>query len=1050
MPPKIVRPKAKSQMSKNAKNSKVFKKPFKLEPIVEEKTEEEEKAVEEVPPKKVSWLDTLHWSPPPDQELHNQLSKQRREQTHKKHFNYCHEEIHAILNYAFATRKLTDPKAIRRERIAFEKGFYIPKEEETHEQINVSVKEKMIKQRTKSKLFEDHFNADELFLEPDTVAMNKFMHYLHDQDITNYQIPAQYNKRKGLNTQRQQQENQGQENENEKKEIEFDANPEGENMLKIASEGSKKYTETVPTLDKQPLPYIISIIGGQCTGKTTIAQYIQYYFNVKVLKYVPNTEPCVKNNIQIISSSDDKQIPQIIADYIVDLEEGQGLVIVGYPNSKVQLNLLEKAFASKEIPSMAQIHGLIKTDFSNADSTIRNRLIDVNSGMIFNPTFFMPSFISFDFSKAAKLEQYPVSNIDANNAKLLNNIQFVEKSLKKQAALCTVPFCQFISELIEIIQQFLHNLTKPKNKEESNIQLREPRFKSQQEFLFAKFCYEVFQQWTNICMPEYCSLLGKAYSQLMSVKTVVHKLRDISYDKFILKMNCRDERNKIIPAILKNHLENTNETNMFNSIWDQTTKLRKENLEEAKEIISTIGFTTIEPFNIEKFKNVFKGIIKRYCIIFWFVDRYKNALNSSDIPPPEIEMMNIPSFDINNFVSISDAMYVDAFGKGTRPPEFCVKREIPKIVTKVSNINIDDKQSSEYSTENQTDENQTNENNEQNPNSQDNENGIPTKLSKGILQSSHVVKRFSKENIPPSMPSSCSVPASLSSRSELIEKSVTFETDLILDKHKEEQKEEDTQNSSEKEEKENIPSKSPSGSSRYNDVEYEESHLPPLNHDVELIDRGFPQTIDWSGDQKQLEEIIRKYLTYTRDTNPNPSMMDEANLLLCAFNAIMKDKNDLEQYLEVERVELEKEFNDIAQKKYQNEMEHFSQNTLHEMNNQSYEGPLFTFDHTSIQGHLAHLCGIIGGIPDPQKPRCLNYISIERLVNACDGLKSHLNICQLDNLALKAGLTIRQRAELELIARMETNPFVIDPIVLCSYINAPQPVPKRRAQSSFN
>ena len=130
MPPKIVRPKAKSQMSKNAKNSKVFKKPFKLEPLVEEKTEEEEKAVEEVPPKKVSWLDTLHWSPPPDQELHNQLSKQRREQTHKKHFNYCHEEIHAILNYAFATRKLTDPKAIRRERIAFEKGFYIPKEEE--------------------------------------------------------------------------------------------------------------------------------------------------------------------------------------------------------------------------------------------------------------------------------------------------------------------------------------------------------------------------------------------------------------------------------------------------------------------------------------------------------------------------------------------------------------------------------------------------------------------------------------------------------------------------------------------------------------------------------------------------------------------------------------------------------------------------------------------------------------------------------------------------------------------------------------------------------
>ena len=1069
MPPKIVRPKAKSQMSATSKRSRVFKKPLKLEPLVEEKPEIEEKPPENTPPKRASWLDTLHWEPPPDQELHNELSRKRKEATYKKHFNYCKEELSAILNYAFAMRGITDKKTIIREKVEFMKGKFLPKEEDKDDQEVVSVKEKMIRQRTRSKLFEDKFKADELYIENDEVAMDKLMHVVADQDITNYTIPQQNRKGNNNNQQKELKEQQGQTEEKEKEPIpiEFDANPDVEAMLHTAHEGMLKFTETVADVSKQKLPFIISIVGSQCTGKTTIAQYIQSLFNVIIVKYIPNSESGEKNNMHIVSGTDEKQIPQQIAEFLHQLEEGQGLVIVNYPNTKSQLTLLEKALASKDVPNMSQIHGFVRTDFTQANNAFiqENRLIDTNSGRVFSTSFFMPSFISFEFAKTAKLEPVSVPPPDPNSQKLLNGILVVEKSLKKQSVLCVAPPCQFISDLIEVIHQFLSSLSHMKNKE-IELTFPEPRYKSQQEFLFSKFCYDVYQQWTNCCLPKYSVYLGKVYSQVMSVKKVVSGLKSMAHDKFILKINCRDQRNTVIKKILQDHHNNTDETNMFNSIWDQTTKIRKENLQDAQEIISTIGFTTIEAFNIDKFKSVFKGIIERYCVIFWFLNTYKNALNAPDQIPPPIEDIQSPSYQINDFVSISDAMYVDAFGKGIRPPEFCVKKPPPKVPTfKMNSANSDERLSSFQSDGNQISDRPTIlqestshdslKNADSLENCENNENSPlgSSKLTKGkIVQSSQVIQSIGNKDFSPSLPISLSMPTSVSDLPRLQEKSVTFETDLIIPPKEEEQpnqrplsnEEPNRSQINEIESSSNVFQKSSNQSATST------SRREELYNEVVLLDRGFPQTIDWSSDQKQLEELIRKYLTYTRDTNPNKAMRDEANLLLCAFNHIFKEKNEIEEYLTVEKVRLEKEFEDIAQKKYQNEMENFSQKTLNEMKNIPFDGPLFTFDHSSIQGELAHLCGTIGGIPDPQKPKYITYSSIEKLVNACEGLKSHINIEELNKLSFKAGLTIRERVELELIARMETNPYVIDPIVLCSVINVPQVLPKRRAQSSFN
>ena len=100
--------------SQNGKNirSKVFKKSSQKKDkkkrgrnssIDESASIEEEQQLEEIiddKPKRESWLDSLPPVIKPDEELHQELTKKRREKTHQKHIDICTEEANAILNFA--------------------------------------------------------------------------------------------------------------------------------------------------------------------------------------------------------------------------------------------------------------------------------------------------------------------------------------------------------------------------------------------------------------------------------------------------------------------------------------------------------------------------------------------------------------------------------------------------------------------------------------------------------------------------------------------------------------------------------------------------------------------------------------------------------------------------------------------------------------------------------------------------------------------------------------------------------------------------------------
>ena len=90
-----------SKASKKNPSKKDTKKKFNKPSDSEENQEEEQVLEVDEKPKREAWLDNLPPVIKPDEELHQQLTKQRRESQKQKYYEICQNEAEAILNYAF-------------------------------------------------------------------------------------------------------------------------------------------------------------------------------------------------------------------------------------------------------------------------------------------------------------------------------------------------------------------------------------------------------------------------------------------------------------------------------------------------------------------------------------------------------------------------------------------------------------------------------------------------------------------------------------------------------------------------------------------------------------------------------------------------------------------------------------------------------------------------------------------------------------------------------------------------------------------------------------
>ena len=635
MPPKIVRPpRAKTSINKPVAKGKPIrgqgnKKQVK---VVEEIVEEEEKPEPPPPPKprENAWLDTIKPIIKPDAELHKELSKKRRDAERIKHIEICGEELNAIFKFAMFEVSNKDPKATRREKINFTKGKYLDKKPKEERKINISD-------------LKMQFHKSQEFTPPPV--------------LTRYALPFEESIQQLLHC--------------VSKENKFSGNNEMEKLLGICHDGNVKYTEHVEQKPLIDFPYLICIVGPQCSGKTSLAQHIASFLNVKILKITPIVDqPAAITNVTVINNIDEKQNIPLVVDFIDKLEDGQGLILINCPSTKGQISQLEKAIAGKKVSS---INGLIRMEQSPEvlDYFAAERMVDKNSGRIFHKSFFPPGFISSEFEKSSDLVAYN-SVKDQQYTRIASATPIIEKSLKKVVPVLTVNCYTFISEILDQLYSFLVSVDKTNTLKKENFPTI--RFETKQVYESTNFRSDLFVLYNEKLLPMFGKYLGEAYSQISGAKNVIDNIKTVAHDRFVLTINVHDMRGSLTERFMKSQ---QNQYKYFNDVWDQANESRDKHLSEAEHVISSVGFNTLCALGGNSLKTIFQGLVIHYMVVFNFINYYRNSINDPNEPHCAVSVPNISHFNPCDLVTISELMFVDPFERGIEPPPFCVKASAP-------------------------------------------------------------------------------------------------------------------------------------------------------------------------------------------------------------------------------------------------------------------------------------------------------------------------------------------------------------------------------------
>ena len=988
MPPKIVKPPNQSknkfppqkmnqqqnQKNKNSKNS-LKGKNFKLDS--DEPKEEEEKK-EEQPQKRAenAWIYEIKPIIQPDAELHKELSMKRRAAEKIKHNEICKRELYAILKFAMFTKDFKDPKAIRRERINFEKGKYV---EEVNKEEENKNKPKINYKSTKSQYFTPPPVLTRYSL-PSDVAINQLR-----EKITN----------------------------NEQK---FEMNKQVDDLLNICNNGHLKFIEEVENKPLIDFPFIISILGPQCSGKTTIAQYIQSYFKVKIIKYLPgltsstnNTGRAdsqlqshhkeIKNQMKneenkendndennqsseelhagldlqeiqyIYNTTDDKTNLQTILDTISELEEGYGLILINYPSTKGQLTQLDKGISSRNLPNFNALAGLIRIDKYDFDYYSNGRQLDLKSGKIFHNAFFPPGYISYDFEKECELVFYP-SQKDNAYAKLVSNAQAIQKSLKKNVISYDIKESVFISELYQQVNDFITELFNTKN---LTCEFPVQRYTSHQQFDYTSFLHDLLNFYQENMIKFYAEDLGDAYSQISSASKVADSIKSIAHDRFVLTMNMDDDRGSYTARFMK---DLQNQYKYFNDIWDLANASRDQHYKDAEHILNSVGFNTIQGLAADGYQKLFSGLVKHYLTVYHFLNMYKAYIDDPEEPPRTILLPEFPSFDPSDLVTVSKLMFVDAFKKGVRPPPtFCAKED--KFKDGIMQTLVDRRRlkiTTPYRNS-----------------SAANFKHVPVKKYNSAIQnftSPLPLSNDKSKNTPLKAP-----PSQLSTSVE------QFQQSPLVD-----------------------------------EIKQEEETIPEVKYDHQ-----FGKSLNFFDEEKCIADI-KEFLQYIKDNNPLKAMRNESDVLIKIFDFFISEKDRIAHFIENGKDELLKQFKDMVLHKYFNEMEPFSANLLALIEKGDKSKPVFQYDYSQITGHLHDLMEIAGGIPNPDYPRYLTKQKLSKFLECSmsyEGGKKFLNIDDVRNIADMAGFGEPEKAELELIIRMTTNPDFVEAGPLCDIICNP-------------
>lgn len=918
VPPKLVKPpppKSKG-ISKQPTKGKLLKGKGKIE--IPPPEEEAPPPPEPEKPPKPLWTTTIKIIPVEDAQLHKELSMKRREKDKQKHMEFCDEVLGDILAFAFQSINNPDPKAVRRARIQFHStDFPIDRPQTT---LSIRPNNAATIPKTRSSFFSPP-PPQKMYAIPYQQALQNLLKIVSNDKLH------------------------------------YDENSEIDQLLQKCVEQSEIYKKPTPQPEKSNFPFVICISGGNCSGKTTIAQYLQSFLKVQIIEF--NTTETVLQSTEkfhIISETDDKVNLQTITNFHQNLEEGEGLILVNYPQNKPQIGQLEKVLLARGSKTLGGIAAFIKTDFNSdqEQEALKQRIYDKKTGQILGKTFFPPDFFSESYVNELELSDFPV---DANS-KPNSGSGNLEKSFKKVTQILNVGYLPFVTELYSMLNDLLKKIVE--NRPSVEIKLPDFKFKTTKDYLYMKFCNDFLEHWTKNLVPLFGKELGSKYSDLSSLNRHITNVMSITRDRFNLKINVKDERETIQDKFMRGEITNSQ---YFNDIWDLANTNRNKQTEESEKIIQSVGLNAAKALTNEDAEFVFKSLLNRFQVIMYISREFKSYLLEPTETPPAISTPEITNIEELDFKSAAKILYIDVDGSGSvELPDFLVqkqkKRPQPLICTPIGGAKI------------------------MTP-------GVPQTKSKlaqhGPMTYSTVVKpKMSKDAVGSS---TWDVPTELNT----------------------------------------ILSKSQSD---FRDMDEETSETDTL-----------------------INSIVEFLQICVTKANSEPQKK-EIEVLSLIFNQFVAEKNNIDHLVKQGKAILLKEFTDIITRKHQHEMEHFSADFLKYQDNPRCPKPIFEYDHSLLSDHLKALSDIAGGIPNPDFPSHLTHSKMENLYEYSDKTKVYIGLDELLSTAKNAGFDECDCAELELIARMTSNPDFIQVGPLCQIIanspqNAPQPVVSQRPKTSL-
>lgn len=576
---------------------------------------------EQPPPKIQTWFDKIPPLPPkPDEELHKKLSAERKLRHAQKVEKYCKEELNSIFQFAMKVSDIyfnddeNSIKEVRRKRIEFKNGIFIPSEESEEE----TTKKAILPVKLEPKHSIDIQNYLRISKQPYySMLESLFLTKISDSYVS-------------------------------------DPNKTFSKLIETIQENSTNYPEIYEP-DKPVLPFVICVVGPPYGGTTTICQLLMNTYSVVVIEAVympppdtsrrkkgepetPPPEPKLDYHLHgsmVIYYSDDKNAVQQISTVVKDIDRNtKGIIISGYPNTKQQLSSLEKSLAGntigrpnsarsseKQKPAQCVITGFIIS--MNCPEKYETRYIDPLTGYVYSETFHRPGAADLvghkltDFVKSKNdIENRLVENIIPDQSqpsqKALSAWNSLTNSLKKNYSVITIENLPNSLELAEkldgFVAQMLHADEPAKNVEN----LLRPS-----HLILPGACNEAVLVWRK-CLNEFGRQIAE---QNRLVTTIADKIGDLT--------KTATSRYHFLTSMEIGNVEKLEQGDL-NSVWEESINNRISNVKMAKEVVTKSGLIELVIALVNAPRVAFIALIEKMSYVKWFVEKFSELFEKPE------------------------------------------------------------------------------------------------------------------------------------------------------------------------------------------------------------------------------------------------------------------------------------------------------------------------------------------------------------------------------------------------------------------------------------